>query len=832
METKIPRLLFAAPKSGSGKTLVTCGFLEAVKRRGILPVSFKCGPDYIDPMFHKYVLGISGTNMDSFFLEEEGVRELLVKRFSPVGKEEESGRLAVMEGVMGYYDGLGGSSMKGSTYELARITQTPVILVLDCKGASVSLAATAAGFLNYQKDSYIAGVVLNRVSPVVYERLVPLFEERGLRVYGYLPEKTEFSLESRHLGLMMPEEFPALREKIEAVADQMEKTVDLDGMLSLAGSAAAVKYSGTIQTGSAAKKERYAPLFSGPVRIGVARDEAFSFYYQENLQLMEECGAELVYFSPIHDAGLPESLSGILLGGGYPENFAKELSENKSMLSDIKRVCTEGMPVLSECGGFLYLHRTLEAADGEQYSMAGVVDASAFRTNCLNRFGYITLTASDGQQIKGHEFHYWESSDPGDCCLAEKPVGERSWRCIHQSGNLFCGFPHLYYPSNPEFIKKWLGKCMRYAQNNTLDKLTGEGLENMLNDIINRIEKPDEHARKQAEYRWSKVAKPLLSLGLLEDQISQIAAVFGSADVHIDKKALVIMCADNGIVEEGVTQTGQEVTAVVTANITRGDSCACLMAERAGADVFPVDMGVALEPEELGEKHPLLSRSIRRGTGNFLKEQALTRQETVRAVLTGISIVEELKKAGYELIATGEMGIGNTTTSSAVASVLLDMPPEQVTGKGAGLTDSGLLRKIQVIGQGIELHRPDKSDGIDVLSKVGGLDLAGMAGLYLGGAVFHVPVLIDGFISAAAAAAAAAICGTVKEYMLASHVSAEPAGMLLLKHLGKMPVIQAGMCLGEGTGAVALMPLLDMAVTVYLEMSTFSEIEIEDYKAL
>lgn len=834
MEAKIPRLLFAAPKSGSGKTLVTCGFLEAVKKRGVFPVAFKCGPDYIDPMFHKHVLHISGTNLDSFFLEAREVRAQLFKSFSLAGQgcEEERGRMAVLEGVMGYYDGLGGSSMRASTYDIARITETPVILILDCKGASVSLAATAAGFLNYRKDSRIAGVIMNRVSPAVYEKMVPLFEKLGLHVFGYLPEKPEFYLESRHLGLLMPEETEKVKEKIEAVAGQMEKTIDLDGLLALSESASDLTCGGEVQRESRGEKEKPSSILSKPVRIGVARDAAFSFYYQENLELMEAFGAELVYFSPIHDAGLPKALSGILLGGGYPENFAKELSENHSMRSDIKSACAEGVPVLAECGGFLYLHKTLEGTDGKQYAMTGAVDAAAFRTGRLNRFGYVTLTSPEGLKIKGHEFHYWESSDPGTRYLAEKPVGDKSWRCMHQIGSLLCGFPHLYYPSNSEFIKKWLGQCARYTEKNMLNKLSGEELEAMLKNLTDLIEKPDKKAKEQAEYRWSKVAKPLQSLGLLEEQISQIAAISRNADVHIDKKALVIMCADNGIVEEGVTQTGQEVTAAVTANITRGESCACLMAGKAGADVFPVDMGVSCELTGLGEKHPLLFRRIRSGTGNFLKERAMTRREAVLAVLTGISIVEQLKTAGYELIATGEMGIGNTTTSSAVASVLLDISPELVTGKGAGLTDSGLLRKIQVIGQGIAIHGPDQSDGIDVLSKLGGLDLAGMAGLYLGGAVFHVPVLIDGFISAAAAAAAAAICGTVKEYMLASHVSAEPGGMLLLEHLGKRPVIQAGMCLGEGTGAVALMPLLDMAVTIYREMSTFSEIEIEDYKSL
>lgn len=357
-------------------------------------------------------------------------------------------------------------------------------------------------------------------------------------------------------------------------------------------------------------------------------------------------------------------------------------------------------------------------------------------------------------------------------------------------------------------------------------------LEAMLSEHLGNIQIPNEAALKKAGLRWSKVAKPLSSLGLLEEDITQIAGITGSAEVSLDKKALVIMCADNGIVEEGVTQAGQEVTAVVTANITRGQSCVCLMAEQAKTDVFPVDIGVACPIENPGSSHALIERSIRKGTRNFLKQPAMTKQETLAAVLTGIEIVKDLTKKGYKIIATGEMGIGNTTTSSAVAAVLMEAAPELVTGKGAGLSSAGLERKIHVVAEGIRLRKPNRWDGIDVLSKVGGLDLAGLTGVFLGGAVYHVPIVIDGFISAAAAAAATVISKISKDYMIAAHVSAEPAGRVILGYLEKKSVIHAHMSLGEGTGAVALMPLLDMALSVYQKMSTFSEIEIEEYKVL
>ncbi|MEG1901001.1 MAG: nicotinate-nucleotide--dimethylbenzimidazole phosphoribosyltransferase [Clostridium sp.] len=357
-------------------------------------------------------------------------------------------------------------------------------------------------------------------------------------------------------------------------------------------------------------------------------------------------------------------------------------------------------------------------------------------------------------------------------------------------------------------------------------------LERMLSELLKEIKAADEESKNRAKYRWDHVAKPLHSLGILEEDIIQIAGITGCSDLSLDKKALVVMCADNGIVEEGVTQTGQEVTAAVTANMTRGDSCVCIMAEQADVDVFPVDIGVACDIGPVGNRHPLINRNIRRGTRNFLKEPSMTRRETLEAILTGISLVEELKEKHYKIIATGEMGIGNTTTSSAVAAVLMNMEPERVTGKGAGLSHAGLERKLGVIKEGIHARKPDPQDGVDVLSKVGGLDIAGLTGIFLGGGIYHIPIVIDGFISATAAVAAMTICHISRDYMIAAHVSAEPAGEHLLCYLEKKPIIRAEMCLGEGTGAVASLPLLEMAVSVYNRMSTFVELEIEDYKPL
>lgn len=352
--------------------------------------------------------------------------------------------------------------------------------------------------------------------------------------------------------------------------------------------------------------------------------------------------------------------------------------------------------------------------------------------------------------------------------------------------------------------------------------------ENELHKISQLIEPLDEQSMEQARRRWFSVAKPLFSLGKLEDAVIRMAGIKKTADYELKKKGLIVMCADNGVVAEGVTQTGQDVTAAVADNFTKGETSACIMSKVAGVDLFPFDIGMVTDV-------PSVTRpeyKVAPGTKNLAESAAMTREEVWKAIQIGIRIVGEKKAEGYDILATGEMGIGNTTTSSAVAAVLLNEKVEDVTGKGAGLTSEGLERKIQVIKRAIENQKPDGTDVIDTLSKVGGLDIAGLAGVFLGGAICRVPVVIDGFISAVAALCAVRIVPEAAGYLLPSHVSKEPAGQMLLDALGLSPFIQCDMCLGEGTGAVAVMPLLEMGLQVYRQMSTFEEISVEQYQVL
>lgn len=448
---KLPRIMLAAPASGSGKTLITCGILSALVNRGYRTASFKCGPDYIDPMFHSRVIGTRSGNLDTFFTEESVTRYLF-------GKAAREAEISVVEGVMGYYDGLAGISAKASSADVARALDIPVVLIVNCRGLSVSLLPLIQGFLEFEKPSRIQGIILNQVSEGMYPDLKRMVEERfPLKVLGYVPRLTDWTLESRHLGLVLPGEIEALQEKLHKLAERLEETLDLDAFLAMAVAASEFDYVAP-----------EIPVLKNPgsVSVAVAEDEAFCFTYRDNLQLLEEMGARLVKFSPLHDRELPEGIRGFILSGGYPELHAKALSENTSMRTCVCRAIRGGLPCIAECGGFLYLHKSLEGADGKEYPLAGVLDARAYRREKLTRFGYVTLEALEnqmlletGMEIRGHEFHYWESESCGGSMRAKKPLRKRNWECVHGSGSLYAGFPHLFFYSNPIAAWNFLRKC-------------------------------------------------------------------------------------------------------------------------------------------------------------------------------------------------------------------------------------------------------------------------------------------------------------------------------------------------------------------------------------
>lgn len=445
IQVNTPRVMFAAMRSGSGKTTVTCGVLAALKKQNIKVQAYKCGPDYIDPMFHRTVLGIDTGNLDTFFAGTDAIGHILVR-------DLRDAEMCVMEGVMGYYDGVGGTTTMASSYELSKVTETPVVLIVDAKGASVTLAATIRGIMEYKKDSRIAGVILNRVSPMFYSRLKQVIEtECGIPVLGYLPEDASFAVPSRHLGLLQPDEMQKQRDWVETVVEAVTKTIDINGIFEIAAQAE------TLQIQKPADVRNDCKFPSG-YRIGVARDAAFSFYYRENLRMLEDMGAELVYFSPLADAHVPK-VDALIFGGGYPELYAKQLYENRSMRASVWQALESGMPCHAECGGFLYLGKSLADAEGNVYEMVGFLDGAGFRTERLQRFGYVELAPQEADAfavntvLRGHEFHYWDSTDCGDACLAWKPLSkQKTYPCIVKKKGTFAGFPHLYYAGAEAFF--------------------------------------------------------------------------------------------------------------------------------------------------------------------------------------------------------------------------------------------------------------------------------------------------------------------------------------------------------------------------------------------
>lgn len=435
-----PRLMLAAPRSGAGKTTVTLALLTAMQTAGYDPVAFKCGPDYIDPMFHREVLGRDSHNLDLFLSAEDTVCGLLKRHSAGHGP-------AIIEGVMGYYDGVGGTGQAGS-YDLARVSRTPAVLVLNARGAALSLAALAKGFADFRKPSYIAGLILNDCSAELYARLKAALEaESGLRLYGYLPRLPDCAIESRHLGLVSAGEIAGLREKLVKLGQAAAGSLDIAGLMALAQSAPPL----------AGALPALALVADQAPRIAVARDKAFCFYYPDNLDVLRQLGAELTMFSPLEDGALPENISALYIGGGYPELYPEQLRGNIALAGDIRRAVKRGLPVLAECGGFIYLQMTGalpgECADGRR----------------LQRFGYVTLTAArdtmllkQGESLPAHEFHYWQSNAEGDACLAQKLDG-RSWPAIVATESLFAGFPHLYFYSNTEIAARFVAKAAAYG---------------------------------------------------------------------------------------------------------------------------------------------------------------------------------------------------------------------------------------------------------------------------------------------------------------------------------------------------------------------------------
>lgn len=443
------RLMVAAPASASGKTTVTCALLAALVRRGLNPCAFKCGPDYIDPMFHRSVLGVESHNLDLFFTEPADLRALFARACAGHGA-------AVCEGAMGYYDGVAFTD-RASAWHTADTLELPVLLVVRPGGTALTLAAQIRGLRDFRPNSRLAGILLNQCSPELCSRLGPVLErETGLPVLGCLPRVAGAEVPSRHLGLQTAGEIRDLEQRIASVADALEANADLDRLLALC----------------AGPEGTQLPAAPSPRRtvIAVARDEAFCFTYAETLEALEQAGAQLRFFSPLHDQRLPEDACGLYLPGGYPELYARALGENGSLRAAVRAAVEGGMPTVAECGGFLYLGQALQDPEGHAWPMAGVLPGEGFPVGKLVRFGYARLHARAdsllfraGETVPVHEFHHWDCTDNGDAFTAEKPGTDRTWACGFASETLYAAFAHLYVAGRPHLAERFAAAAERYG---------------------------------------------------------------------------------------------------------------------------------------------------------------------------------------------------------------------------------------------------------------------------------------------------------------------------------------------------------------------------------
>lgn len=443
------RIMIAGTGSGCGKTTAVCGLMKALAGRGMKVASFKCGPDYIDPMFHSKVIGTDSYNLDSFFCSGDMLKFLL-------DEGSRNSDISVIEGVMGFYDG----SENSSSYAVSEITDTPVIIVINSTGMSMSMGAVMKGFLTFYEKNNIIGFIFSRLPDSQIETAKKLCSDMKVKYFGRIPKNIDIIFKSRHLGLVTPDETEKIYEKISMLGKICESELLIDDIISVA--------------------EKNAPVYNIPavpeyhanVKIAVSKDEAFCFYYSENIRLLEKLGANIVYFSPLNDKKIPEDISGIILCGGYPEIYIKKISENILMRESIKNAVQSGVPCIAECGGFMYLHENFKDENGDEFPLCGVIDGDVFMTKKIAPFGYISMTAKKdnilckkGEILKAHEFHYSKSTASGNDFSVKKQSGNTAYESGHITENLLAGFPHFYFYSCPHTALNFIKSCERFEKN-------------------------------------------------------------------------------------------------------------------------------------------------------------------------------------------------------------------------------------------------------------------------------------------------------------------------------------------------------------------------------
>ena len=443
------KIAITGTNSGCGKTTITCALLKSLQQKKLKLSSFKCGPDYIDPMFHKKVISLPSYNLDSFFCDDNTIKYLF-------DKNSKNSDISIIEGVMGFYDG-----GRGSLFSLSEIIDAHVIMVINCRGMSDSIGAVMKGFLTYKFPNKIIGFIFNRLPKKLEKQAISLCKELKTEYFGFFPEN-DFNFDSRHLGLVTADEIIDLNYKLDGLADLCDKYILIDKIL---------KFS---ESDNLNYKEinLNSPINSYIPTVAISDDNAFCFNYSDNIALLKEMGCNIKFFSPLNDKFISQDADGLILSGGYPELYAEKLSNNTSMINSIKLAINSEIPTIAECGGFMYLHDFLEDNKGNIYPMAGIINGKTYKTDKLNHFGYVTLKPENdsllfrkSDNIAAHEFHYWESTAKAEDLLISKQNGT-SWKGGICSKSLYAGFPHLYFYSDLNIARRFIKSCIKFGERN------------------------------------------------------------------------------------------------------------------------------------------------------------------------------------------------------------------------------------------------------------------------------------------------------------------------------------------------------------------------------
>lgn len=805
VSTPLPRIVVAAPGSGHGKTTVATGLMAALTGRGLTVSGHKVGPDYIDPGYHALATGRPGRNLDPFLVGAQRIVPLLLH--GAAGAD-----VAVIEGVMGLFDGRLGTAGEASTAHVAGLTSSPVIVVVDISHASRTHAAVVAGLAAFDPSVRIAGVILNKARTTRHaDEVTEALSRTGIPVLGVLSRDTGVETPSRHLGLVPAAERAESAATLESLTRLITEHVDLDAVLRIAG--AAPHLDGAPWDPAA----EVSPASTARPVVAMAGGRAFTFRYAETEELLRAAGCAVVEFDPLTDRTLPADTSAIYLGGGFPEVHVGELAGNTALIGQLRAAIEAGVPTVAECAGLTYLCRTLD-----DVPVIGVVDAAAAMTPRLT-LGYRTATApadnllaAAGDTVTGHEFHRTRTT------LDPDQTGGTAWQLPGGADGvagpaLHAAYLHVHWAGHPRLAQRFADAAHAYGRSAPPPPRPVSTARGMPDELDAPVAPPCPDTAAQAAARLAALATPPGALGRLGRLGVWLAATQRRVPPREPADArLVIFAGDHGVARHGVSAFPSSITAATVRAALNGQLGTNALAAAHGVTVRVLDLGVDDDFADLPApvRAALQRYKVRRSSGAIHLEDALSGGEVRTALAAGAEVARHEIATGADLLISGDLGIGNTTPAAALVAAALGLPAGDVVGRGSGVDDAGLRHKTAVIDAALHRAGDRVAEPVATLAALGSADLAASTGYLLTAARRGVPVLLDGLMAVACALTAERIAPGAAAWFAAGHRSTEPAQTLALDKLGLTPVLDLELRLGEGSGAVAAVPVLRSAAAV------------------